>query len=482
MPRYQLAQGVKIIMAVTSNAHILLRVWGTMLLLFSLCSFAADDKTVHQDYSLRFVTQTDTETVSESRVQSAQVMTYIIGGDDAVREYPWMVALYQNGDFTCGGVLISSRWIATAAHCVYEDDVNGNATAYAASNFSVVIGGTTHYSTTAAANTADVGVYDISSVVINSSYDSSTYDYDIAVLELDNSYYQPGPAIATSDRFDEIDGGSYLTVIGYGLMDADENAAPDDAIPTTLQEAKLPFVPTSDCYWENQSSTDVTDNMFCAGYDNNDSDVDIDSCSGDSGGPVFTTLDGEITLVGLVSWGSSTCSEHPGVYTKVSNLRSWILANIDGFQVVEQGAATYDSDEGSFTTGLLSVYQYGTDPDNYLDIDSLVFDDNDYTDTLTVFDNCSNSYLYETEDSGASCTIEFDLTGEIDDDSLFSATLQVNSDNDSEVIDSSDDSDDDSSRSSSSSSGSFGFIFLLLVAVLAGVRFSSSRYLSGNKQ
>ena len=427
---------------------------------------------------------------------AADPISYIIGGDDAtVGDYPWMVALYKSDDFTCGGVLISSHWIATAAHCVYEDDdVDGNATAYEADDFSVIIGESAHYSTTSDAS--DVTVRTIKSVIINPNYtgssDSDTssdadYDYDIALLELEDAYYEVGPAIATSARFDEIDDGDYLTVIGYGLMDADENAAPDDAIPTTLQEAELPFVPTSDCYWENQSSTDVTDNMFCAGYDS--SDVDIDSCSGDSGGPVFTTLDGELTLVGLVSWGSSSCADHPGVYTNVSNLRSWILENIDGFQVVEQGTAIYDSDDETSTTGLLSVYQYGTDPDSYLDIDSLVFDDNDYTDTLTVSDNCSNSYLYETEDNDASCTIEFDLTGEIDDDSLFSATLRVNSDNDSEVIDSSDDSDvsDDSSAdssddSSSSSGGSFGFVFLLLVAVLGGVRLSFVHCLSGDKQ
>ena len=435
-------------------------------------SFASDE-TIYQEYQLRFVTEVSSAIATTSSVQTT---TYIIGGDDSDRDYPWMVALYKSGGFICGGVLISSHWIVTAAHCVYEeDDDDGNATAYEVSNYSIVIGESAHYSTTTMAERAGADVYDISNVIINTSYDSDTYDYDIAVLELDSSSYQPGPAIATVTRFNSISEDDLLTVIGYGYTSSDETA---DDIPTTLQEAELPFIPTSECYWNDYGK--VTDNMFCAGYE--DSDTEVDSCSGDSGGPVFTTIDGEITLVGLVSWGSSTCSEHPGVYTKVSNLRSWILANIDGFQVVEQGAATYDSDEGSFTTGLLSVYQYGTDPDNYLDIDSLVFDDNDYTDTLTVFDNCSNSYLYETEDSGASCTIEFDLTGEIDDDSLFSATLQVNSDNDSEVIDSSDDSDDDSSRSSSSSSGSFGFIFLLLVAVLAGVRFSSSRYLSGNKQ
>jgi len=289
--------------------------------------------------------------------------TRIVGGDDAEDDYPWMVALYYSGNFTCGGVLISSKWLATAAHCVYDtDDVDGNAIAYDASNFSVVIGESTHYSTTSAATSAGVSVYTINSVVINPNYvtsdddDSTTdYDYDISLLELDSSYYEPGPAVATASRFSEIEEGDYLTVIGYGLMDSSEEASAEEAIPTTLQEAELPFVPTDECYWNDYGL--MSDNMFCAGYDSDD--VNIDSCSGDSGGPVFKTIDGELTLVGLVSWGTTTCSEIPGVYTNISNLRSWILENIDGFQVVEEGTASYNSDSDTFTSGLISVYHYG---------------------------------------------------------------------------------------------------------------------------
>lgn len=66
--------------------------------------------------------------------------------------------------------------------------------------------------------------------------------------------------------------------------------------------------------------------MICAGYP----EGGMDSCSGDSGGPL--TCEREINginspvLFGIVSWGPLVCGapDKPGVYTLVTSVRWWI--------------------------------------------------------------------------------------------------------------------------------------------------------------
>jgi len=52
------------------------------------------------------------------RVPLKEQNNRITGGSSAARgQFPWQVALINDGSWFCGGSLISSQWVLTAAHC-----------------------------------------------------------------------------------------------------------------------------------------------------------------------------------------------------------------------------------------------------------------------------------------------------------------------------------------------------------------------------
>lgn len=74
-------------------------------------------------------------------------------------------------------------------------------------------------------------------------------------------------------------------------------------------------------YCNTQYNGRITPRMICAGY----KEGGKDSCQGDSGGPLTIEVNGEVQLVGVVSFGRG-CAEpnYPGVYARVTAVRSWI--------------------------------------------------------------------------------------------------------------------------------------------------------------
>ncbi|NXJ87243.1 CTR2 protein, partial [Trogon melanurus] len=111
---------------------------------------------------------------------------------------------------------------------------------------------------------------------------------------------------------DDFPGGLTCVTTGWGLTDPNASAT-----PAVLQQVALPLLTNAQCkqYWGYR----IADSMVCAGADG------ASSCNGDSGGPLVCQKDGVWNLVGIVSWGSSTCDPNaPAVYTRVTSFLSWI--------------------------------------------------------------------------------------------------------------------------------------------------------------
>lgn len=236
----------------------------------------------------------------------------IIGGEPTgVGEYPFMVALLlepRGGtDFDkqyCGGSLIASRWVLTAAHCVEFLTSPSEIT---------VVAARTHLDSTEGETRAVKAFY------IHPDYDPNLLSPDVALIELQRPINNVTPIRLAGAGDDGLEAaGTPYTVIGWGNTSTTGRAS----FPDELREVVVPAVSDARCI-EVYKSFLIADTMLCAGQGG------VDSCQGDSGGPMFATVGGTPIQVGIVSWGIGCAKNHfPGVYSEVNSptIRSFITA------------------------------------------------------------------------------------------------------------------------------------------------------------
>ena len=99
---------------------------------------------------------------------NSAVLTRIVGGENAsAATWGWAVSISIANTYLCGGSIISSSWVLTAAHCV-----NG----YTASQITIFAGSTVRFSGTQRRSG--------SKLIVHPSYSTRTYVNDIALLQL----------------------------------------------------------------------------------------------------------------------------------------------------------------------------------------------------------------------------------------------------------------------------------------------------------
>uniref|UniRef100_A0A663N6Y9 Enteropeptidase n=1 Tax=Athene cunicularia TaxID=194338 RepID=A0A663N6Y9_ATHCN len=232
--------------------------------------------------------------------------TRIAGGSDAKREaWPWIVSLHFNSRPVCGASLVSDEWLVTAAHCVYGRQLKP-------SQWKAVLGLYDQSDMTQ----PSIVIRNIDQIIINPHYMKRTKDSDIAVMHLQYKvqytvYIQP---ICLPEKNQQFLPGINCSIAGWGKI---MHEGPTSDI---LQEAEVPLISNEKCQqWMPEYS--ITENMICAGYDIGE----VDSCKGDSGGPLTSEDGNKWFLVGVTSFGyKCALPKRPGVYARVTMFVDWI--------------------------------------------------------------------------------------------------------------------------------------------------------------
>lgn len=203
-----------------------------------------------------------------------------------MQQYPWMAMLKYGGRFYCGGSLINTNFVLTAAHCLRG---------FSSSSITITL-----LAHKLDGSTPGTFSRNVMKAVIHPLYDPSSFDNDIGLLKMAESveFQDMLRPVCLPNSSGDYSGQMVRLliakpmwnnvfqglVIGWG--DTFENA---HDLPAVLREVYVPILSNQQCL---SKDLPITKNMICAGEEGKD------SCQGDSGGPLHISSGSRYQQIG----------------------------------------------------------------------------------------------------------------------------------------------------------------------------------------
>uniref|UniRef100_A0A8C6UNI5 Peptidase S1 domain-containing protein n=1 Tax=Neogobius melanostomus TaxID=47308 RepID=A0A8C6UNI5_9GOBI len=248
----------------------------------------------------------------------------IVGGKNATAgSWPWQVSMHHDDAHLCGGTVINTEWVLTAAHCI----ITGS-------------------------NPNEVN-RTVSQIIVHPDYNKGTrFNNDIALMKLSSpitysTYIRPVCLAANGSLFYN---GTRVWATGWGqpLVAHD-----------VLQEVQIPVIGHNECgcYYTTYNLANVTSAMICAG------ELGKGICQGDSGGPIQYRQGAQWIQAGIASFGVPCAIGFPEVFARVSYFQLWIMNQTGGTNVsfVESTSSGTDPDS-SFVCSVVTPTNTTTAP------------------------------------------------------------------------------------------------------------------------